>query len=62
MALLLCDLHMTWQEKDSWLSILGLIHMTSVPQRRQAVGLQAGLDLTHRAGLRVITQLDDLKF
>lgn len=24
---------MTWQEKDSWLSILGPIHMTGVPQK-----------------------------
>lgn len=62
MALLLCDLHMTWQEKDSWLSILGPIHMTGVPQRRQAVELQAGLDFAYSAGLWVTAQLDDLRF
>lgn len=57
--MLLCDLHMTWQEKDSWLSIPGPIYITAVPQRRQIEGLQAGLDFTHKAGLWIIAQLDD---
>ena len=32
--LLLYDLHMTWQGKDSWLSILGSVHMTAVQQKK----------------------------
>lgn len=56
MALLLWGLHMTWQEKDSWLSILGPIHMTGVPQRRQAAG-RAGPG----AGRWIIAQFDGPK-